>query len=177
MIGKRCGGMTFRARISLEIQQSGIGWMIAGGVLTGLSYIVMRSLCESPYRMMLELGIQDLIPPVWLMSLLRFLSFLTAGCAAGLVFGYRNLGCAAEKYKGCLLFLITILLELFWYPALFVKGTVFLSLLISILMLAFAVAATVCFLRISKFAGIIMILHDCWLVYLLLLTCSVFFRN
>lgn len=177
MIWKRCGGMTFRARISLEIQRSGVGWMIAGGILTGLSYIVMRSLCESPYRIMLELGIQDIVPPVWLMSLLQFLTFLTVGCAAGLVFGYRFLGCAAEKYKGCLLFLLMILLELFWYPALFVKGMVFVSLLISILSLVFAVAATVCFLRISKFAGLILILHDCWLVYLLLLTCSIFFRN
>ena len=177
MIGKRCGGMTFRARISLEVQQSGVGWMIAGGILTALSYIVMRCLCESPYRIMLELGIHDLMPPVWLMSLLQFLSFLTVGCAAGLIFGYRNPGCAAEKYKGCLLFLLMILSELFWYPALFVRGAVFLSLLISILALVFAVAATVCFLQISKFAGIILILHDCWLIYLLLLTCSIFFKN
>ena len=161
----------------MEIQQSGIGWMIAGGILTAASYVVMRCLCESPYRMMLELGIGELIPPVWLMSLLQFLSFLTVGCAAGLVFGCRNLGCAAEKYKGCLLFLLMILLELFRYPALFVRGMVFLSLLISILTLVFAVAATVCFLRVSKFAGILMLFHNLWLIYLFLLTCSIFFRN
>ena len=41
--------------------------------------------------------------------------------------------------------------------------------------LCFAVGTTVCFWQVSRLAGTLMLLHDVWLVYLLLLNCAVFF--
>lgn len=177
MYRKQYGKMTPSAWLGAELEQSGTAWMLLGGSLCAAAYVTVRFLSGSPYQMMLELGISDLIPPVWLMTLLRFFAFLTAGCAAGLVLGWRDPCRAAEKYKGCLLFVLMTVLELCWYPTLFVSGLTFVAMLESFVILGFAVGATFSFFRVSRFSGIVLLLHDVWLVYLLFLSVSVFFRN
>lgn len=177
MYRKRYGKMTFRAWLNAEMEQSGVGWMVMGGVLTALVFVVVQFLSGSPYRVMLELNVADLVPPVWLLILLRFLAFLTVGCALGLVLGTRICGCDTEKYKGGMLCLLLIAAELSWYPTLFVAGAVVISLLEAILALFFSVCTTVCFFRVSRFSGWILILHNVWLLYLLILTVRIFLRN
>ena len=177
MYRKKYGKMTVSAWLNAEMEQTSLPLTIFGGVLLAAACIAVRMVSGSPYRMMLELGISDLVPPVWLMSALRFLSFVTAGCAAGLVLGYRERGRYAEKYRGCMLFVLLAVLELCWYPTLFSAGMVFLSLLEAVAMLLLALCVTVSFLRVSKFSGLILILHSVWLCYLLILTFAVFFRN
>ena len=53
---------------------------------------------------------------------------------------------------------------------------VFLSALVSILILCTAVALTVLSMRVSRFVGAVLILHDLWLIYLLILNFAVLFR-
>lgn len=177
MFGRRKWRMTTRAWLSQEVSQTSLILTPVVGVLTLLCYIFLRALCGAPYRIMLELGISDLIPPVWLFTLLQAVAFFTIGCAAGFVLGFRPSCSMAEKYKGGMLFVLTAAVELCWYPLLFVGGAVFLSLLQSAVALALAVMTTVSFFRVSRFAGWIFVLHDVWLFYLLVLTFRIFLRN
>lgn len=177
MYKRKYGRMTSSAWLNVELEQSSLFLTVFGGILTAGAFLAVRWHTGAPYRMMLELGIGDLVPPVWLFTLLQLLGFLTVGCAVGLVLGWREKGCAADKYKGCLLCLLTVIAELCWYPCLFGKGMVFLSLLLAITALVLAVSTAVSFFRVSGLSGILLSLHSVWLLYIFVFTCSVFFRN
>ncbi len=174
---KRYGKMTVNAWLNSEMEQSRPIVMAIGGVLLLVAGIMVRAFVGSPYPTMLLLEISDLVPPVWIMTLLWSLSFFSIGAAAGFVLGYRVGGNEGEKYKGCMFFVLLAVLELCWYPVLFGANLVFLSILVSIVILCLAVAVTVCFYRVSKLAGMILFFHDIWLIYLLILNFAVFFRN
>lgn len=177
MFGKRCGKMTARAWLSRETEQTSVIATVAVGVVATLCFIATRILCGNPYRIMLELGISDLIPPVWLFTLLQTFAFFTAGCAAGFVLGYRPLGCAAEKYKGCMIYVLAAAMELCWYPTVFAGGLVFAAFLESVLAMFLAVLTTVSFFRVSRFAGFLFVLHDVWVFSVLVLSFRIFLRN
>ena len=121
MYRKQYGRMTTLAWMSAEMRQTSLAFGVIVGCLCAIAYVIVRSTSGNPYGVMLALGISDLVPPVWLMTALRFLSFLTVGCAAGLVLGWRERGCAGEKYRGGMFFLLLVGLELCWYPTLFVS--------------------------------------------------------
>jgi len=173
---KKYGKMTVNAWLNAELERSHPILMILIGVLFAAGGIVVRGLVGSPYQRILELSIGDLIPPVWVMVLLWTLSFFMVGSAAGFVLGYRIGGCDGEKYKGCMYFVLLAVLELCWYPTLFGACWVFISLLESILILCVALAVTFSFYRVSKFAGMILLFHDVWLIYMLILNFAIFFR-
>jgi tryptophan-rich sensory protein len=172
---KKYGKMTVNAWLVSEMEATRPWVMLLGGILLTAGGILVRLFCGSPYRRMLELGIAELTPPVWLMTLLWTVAFFTVGCAGGFVLGYRVAGCDGEKYKGCMLFVLFAVLELCWYPTLFGAGLLFLSVLECIAILCFAVGTTVSFYRVSKFAGLLLLMHVVWLCYLLILNFAIFF--
>ena len=176
MHNKKYGRMTVSAWLNAEMENSNPIIMLLSGFLITVFGIVVRVTVGSPYRVMLELGINDLVPPAWVMTALWSLSFFTVGCAAGFVLVYRTVGREAEKYKGCLLFFVLAVLELLWYPTLFGAGLVFLSVLESILILCLSVCVTVIFYRVTRFSGMLLLLHDVWLIYMLILNFSVLFH-
>jgi len=174
---KQYGKMTVRAWLNAELEHSWpIGMVIAGG-LCAVAAILVRGFVGSPYPVMLELGIGDIVPPVWIMTLLWTASFFIIGAAAGFVLGYRSGGCDGEKYKGCMLFVLLLIGELCWYPILFGARLVFLSVLASILILCLGIWVTGCFSRVSKLAGMLLWMHNIWLVYMLILNFAVLFRS
>ena len=175
MYRKKYGRMTFSAWLNAEMEQTSLALAIFCGILLGVACIVVRVVCGGPHRMILELGISKLVPPAWLMFLARLVAFLAAGCAAGVVLGYRERGRVGEKYKGCMFFVLLAALELCWYPTLFIKGLVLLATVEAMAMVFLAVLTTVSFLRVSRFSGIILIFHTIWVIYLMLLTCAVMF--
>ena len=174
---RKYGKLTVNAWLNSEMEHSNPFVMVAVGVLLTVAGILVRAWVGSPYRTILVLGIDELTPPVWIMTLLWSLAFLTIGCAAGFVLGYRAGGCEAEKYKGCMFFVLLAVLELCWYPTLFGANLVFLSVLESILILCLSVAVTFSFYRVTKFAGMIFFLHDIWLIYMLILNFAVLFKS
>ena len=174
---KGYGKLTVNAWLNSELERSSPILMLMCGILFAVGGILVRAFVGSPYRVMLELGIKDMIPPVWLMTFLWSVSFFVIGSAAGFVLGYRLGGCEGEKYKGCMLFVLLAVLELSWYPTLFGANLVFLSVLEAILILCLSVAVTNSFYRISKFAGMILLFHDIWLVYMLILNFAILFRS
>ncbi|MDY3864039.1 MAG: tryptophan-rich sensory protein [Eubacteriales bacterium] len=177
MYRKKYGRMTTLAWMSAEIRQTSPALAVIVGCLCAIVYVIVRGTSGHPYGVMLALGISDLVPPVWLMTVLRFLSFFTVGCAAGLVLGWRERGCAGEKYRAGMLFLLLVALELCWYPTLFVSALVFLAVLESLMILVRSLLVTVGFFRVSRLAGVILTLHCVWVIYLMILTFSIFFRN
>ena len=174
MYKKQYGKMTVNAWLTSEMERSSPLLMLTVGVLLTVAGILVRVMVGSPYRTILELGIGELVPPVWLMTVLWTLCFFIIGCAAGFALGYRG-GCKEEKYKGFMFFVLLAVLELCWYPALFGADLVFISVLLSILILCLSLAVTFSFYRVTKFAGMIFFLHDIWLVYMLILNFSVLF--
>ena len=177
MYRKKYGKMSTLGWMSAEVRQTSLPFAVICGCLCAIAYVVMRGMSGHPYSVMLALGIADLVPPVWLMTFLRFLSFATVGCAAGLVLGWRERGCAGEKYRGCMLFILLMVLELCWYPTLFVSAMVFLAVLESVMILVLSLLVTVSFFRVSRLGGGILLFHSVWVTYLMCLTFSIFFRN
>lgn len=177
MYKKKYGRMTSAAWINDELDQSSLVCTLFCGIVLTVAYFVIRSITGSPYRMMLELGISDIMPPVWLFSLLQMLGFLVIGCAAGLVLGWKDSSCAVEKYRGALFFVLMAVIELCWYPTLFGGGLVFLCVLEAVLMTCLSLMVAYSFFRISGLSGILLSLHSIWIIYLLIFTCAVFFRN
>lgn len=176
MYSKRYGKTTVRAWLTRELECSHPLVMLLVGLACLLGGILVRSGVGAPYGAILELGIGELIPPAWWMAFLWSVSFFTVGCAAGFVLAYRCGGREGEKYKGVLLFLLLYAGELLWYPTLFLWQRVFLSVLLSILLLCLSVWVSSCFARVTRLSGVILLLHDVWLIYLLLLNVAVLFH-
>ncbi len=176
MYRKKYGKMTFAGWLNAEMEKTGLGITVAVGVILAVACIAVRISCGGPHEMILALGIADLVPPVWLMSAMRFLSFFTAGCAAGLVLGYKDRSCLVEKYRGGMFFVLLAVLELCWYPTVFGAGLLFLAMLEALIQLFLAIVVTISFFKVSRLAGWIMTLHCVWLSYLMILTFAIFFR-
>lgn len=177
LYSRRYGKLTARAWLSRELENSHPFGMILAGSLCMLGGIILRGCAGAPYPVILELGIGELIPPAWIMALLWTVSFFTIGCAAGFVLCYRMAGRGEEKYKGSMLFLLLYAAELCWYPALFAARLVFFSTLLCFLILCISVWVTACFYRVTKLAGFLLLLHDVWLIYMLILSFAVLFHG
>ena len=173
---KQYGKMTVSAWLASEMERSNPFVMLTVGVLPVLAGIPVRIWVGSPYRTILLLGIDDRVPPVWLMMLCWTVALFTVGCAAGFVFAYRACGRREEKYKGCMFFILLAVLEFCWYPAFFGAQMIFLSALLAIACLCVSLAATFSFYRVTKFAGMIFLLHDIWLIYMMILNFAILFQ-
>ena len=177
MAKRGCVRQGIFGRLNLELKQSNMGIVIFCGALWALAGVLMKAFGASPYPVLLALGVQELVPPVWLMALLWTLSFFTVGCAAGIAFSCRTCRGECEKYKAALLFLLLFVLELLWYPTLFSGMLLFLSALLALLILGAAVFLSVILSRIGRLAAVILIFHDVWLAYLLILNFVILFRS
>ena len=170
---KRYGKMTVGAWLNAEIDQANCVAIALFGILSSVAALLVRIWVGSPYQSLLELGIRDISPPAWIMTFLWTLAFFINGCAAGMVMSYRLSGCDAEKYKGCLYFVLLTIVELLWYPALFGSQLVFVSVLDAIFTLCLSIVVTLHFYRVTKLAGMLFLMHDIWLVYMLIMNFAV----
>ncbi len=176
MYKKNYGRVTLGAWLNMELCETRPALMLLMGVLMLAGGILVRFFTGSPHLTLLGLDIGDLVPPVWLMTLLWSVAFLTVGCAAGAVLGHRSAACDVDRYKGGMLFVLLAVLELCWYPTFFGAHLLFLAVLECVLILCLSIGVTLCFYRVSRFAGMLMLLHDIWLIYLLFLMFAVFFK-
>ncbi len=165
------------AYLSAELEATEPWVMLVFGILSAALGITVRSVVGSPYLFLFSLGVKELVPPAWLMTVLWTVSFFVIGCSFGFVLCYRACGRECEKYKGGMLFVLLIVLELCWYPLFFAGHMVFLSGLCSVLILCLSVATAVNFFRVSFFPGGLMALHSIWLCYFLILNFAVLFHS
>ena len=177
MFKKKYGRLTVGAWLSLEMEQSSPVITLLFGVCYFLAGIAVRICVGSPYPVLMALGIGELVPPAWILSFLWSISFFIVGSAFGFLLAYRERGCSGEKYKGGMLFLLLAVLELLWYPTFFCGALVFLSVLESILILCLCVWVTAIAYRVTKFVGMILLLHDVWLIYMLILNFAILFHT
>ena len=157
---KKYGKITVSAWLNTEMERSNPFVMLTVGALLTAAGILVRILVGSPYRTILMMSVRDMMPPVWLMTVAWSLAFFTVGCAAGFVFAYRIKGSKEEKYRGSLFFVLLAVSELCWYPTVFGAHLLLIGLLECILILILSLAVTFSFYRISKFAGMLLFLHD-----------------
>ena len=176
MYSRKYGRLTPGAWLSLEMEHSSPVLMLLSGALLFAACTGLRLLCGSPYPMIHAMGIEELLPPGWMLNALRAISCFLIGCGAGFAIAYRNPGSKEDKYKGCFLFVLLVILELLWYPTLFVWGLVFVSALERIMILCLNVGIVHCFYRVSKFAGVLFLLHALWQIYLLIVAFSILFH-
>ena len=174
---KGYGKITVNAWMSCELERSSPIGMLVCGVLLTVGAILVRAFTGSPYRVLLELGIGNIVPPVWLMTFLWTIAFFSIGCAFGFVLFYRTAGQDAEKYKGCMFFVLMAVLELCWYPTLFGADLIFLSAIEALLIFVASLAVTFSFYRVTKLAGMLMLFHSVWLAYMLILNFAILFRG
>ena len=172
MYKRKCGRMTVGAWLGMEIEQSSIALTLLLGTICVISAWIVRFSVGSPYTFLHAIHALERIPPVWLLSALASVSLFTVGCSGGFVIGYRSFGRRVEKYRALLWFLLLIACELIWYAIVFSLELLFLGVLWFVFTLCVAVAVTVAFSRVSKFASAILLLHDLWLIYLLVLCFS-----
>ena len=175
MYKKKFGRMTVGAWLNWEMEQTKPFLMlVVGAMLTGVGFLVRFSV-GSPYQRMPMLVHCEHLPPLWLLGVLWSAALFTVGCAGGFVVGHRDRSLITEKYKGGMLFLLLGAMELLWYAVFFGGGLLFASALLAVGVLCISVAATVCFARVSKFAGMILVFHNVWLVYMVVLNFYVLF--
>ena len=177
MYRKGYGRMTFSGWLHLELEPCNAAAGRVCGSLAALGGLLLKLFSKSPYPVLLALGIGDLTPPVWIMVLLWTVSLFTIGASMGLVLSYRERGRDCEKYRAGIFFLLLLVLEFLWYPTFFGAMLVFFSVLLSILILCCAVALTVLTSRVSRLVTGVLVLHDIWLIYLLILNFAVLFRS
>ena len=176
MYHKRYGKITPAAWLSCEMERSNPVVMLTVGVLLTVAGILVRVGVGSPYRTIHALGIEEMIPSAFLMAVVWTFSFFTVGCAGGFLLAYQTAADRAEKYKGCMYFVLLFGLELCWYPTFFGANLIFLSVLLCILILCTSLATTFCCYRVTSFSGILMLAHDVWLIYMLLLNFAALFQ-
>lgn len=177
MYKKKYGKMTGSAWLNMEMKQTRPALMLALGGAMLAGGMAVRFAVGSPHLLLLSLNAHTIVPPVWLMTLLWSVSFFVIGAAAGFVLGYRVGGCEIDKYKGGMLFVLLAVLELCWYPTFFGACMIFLSALETVVILCLSVGVTFCFYRVSKFAGVLLLMHDVWLVYMLILNFAILFGS
>ncbi len=177
MFHRKYGRITCSAWIDLELQQSRTAAVLLGGIVSGALCAAVGILTGSPHRIILELSLSDLLPPLWLFNALRFFAVFTVGCAAGLMLGNRNACHAAEKYRGGMLFLLALAAELGWYAALLGGGLLFWSAVLALLASFFAVALLLCAARISSLCGWLFLFHSVWSLYPLVISLAVLLRT
>ena len=177
MYRKGYGRMTFSAWLRLELEPCNTAAAIVCGVLAALVGLLLKLFSNSPYPVLLALGIGEITPPVWLMVLLWTVAFFTVGASAGLILSYCERGCDCTKHRAGMFFVILLVLEYLWYAVFFGAMLVFFSALLSIAILCCAVALTVLTSRLSRLVTAVLALHDLWLIYLLILNFAVLFRS
>lgn len=177
MYRKGYGRMTFSGWLRLELEPCNMVAAIVCGALAALIGLLQKFFSASPYPVLLALGIGEITPPVWLMALLWTVAFFTVGASAGLILSFRERGCDSAKYRAGMFFVILLVLEYLWYAVFFGAMLVFFSSLFSIAILCCSVALTVLTARLSRLVATVMVLHDLWIIYLLILNFAVLFRS
>ena len=174
---KGYGRMRLSDRLRIELEFCNPAAAIFLGALAALIGLLQKLFSDSPYPVLLALGIGELTPPVWLMVLLWTVALFLVGASLGLVLSCRMCGCDGPKYRAGIFFLLLLVLEYLWYAAFFGAMLVFLSVLLSLLILSCTVATVVLSARVCRLASGMMLLHALWILYLVILNFAVLFRS
>lgn len=165
---KRCGWMgECRARYG-RINRTAA--LVVGCVFL-LAGKIVRWICGSPWGSLAALRLGDTLPSFFWMSFLWSIWYFVLGATFGAVMFDES--CAGvirlrtvEKYRGGMYFVAMILLGFLWYPLFFVLAHFYLATLICLVVTLLAILTAICYLRFSRLAGGVLLLHAIFLVAL-----------
>ena len=141
--------------------------MVVGGIVA-ICGIGVRLWWGSPNPALTQLGIRNLVPPVWLMGLLWTLWYFALGVALGAVLCMYG-SCSIAAWRGAFFFLLMICVGFLWYPLYFVRQNALLALVVILVTLLCAVLCALCWQGTSPAAAAVIWLHVLWLLYMLVL--------
>ena len=116
----------------------------------------------------------DIMPEGWVFGAAWTTLYILMGVALAMILHARG---ARGRGLAIGLFVAQLLLNFAWSPIFFGMHQVGTALVVILLMLALAVAATVCFARIRKAAGLLMLPYLAWLCFATLLTWQIMQLN
>lgn len=163
------------SRLRYEYESTNKKIVVLMPVLLVFLGIFTRWISGSPLSTLHFVGAKNLIPPIWLMVLLFCISYTVAGLGFGLGLGKRAPYCEAKKYQGAMWFVISLATGYIWYPIFFCARLFLVSAALCGICLFTSICATFCFVRVSKISFFLLLLYDCWLIYLTLLNMQIFF--
>lgn len=141
--------------------------LICGAVLS-LCAAGVRFWWGSPHASITQMGIREVLPPVWLLSLLWLLWYFVLGATLGGVLYTYGKNCI-DAWRGACFFLLMIGVGFLWYPLFFVRQSFLLSLIVLLAVIELAVVAALQWQSLSVLAGAVLWLHVLWLFYMTIL--------
>jgi tryptophan-rich sensory protein len=150
--------------------------LIGGGVLL-LAATLVRGVCGSPYENGILLHCKDLLPPVWLMTLLWMVWYVLLGGAFALVMSDRRCDpyTVSQRLGGGMTYLGMLMLGFLWYPTFFCAGRVFAAALVVLGVLALCVFTALLYWRAYRPAALLLFAHALFLLWMLVLSVAVVF--
>ena len=139
-----------------------------GGALMVVAGMLTRAWAGAPYEGILRMGLGEVIPPVWLMTLLWLLWYFGLGATCGGVLTVHG-GCSVTAWRGACFFLLMAGLGFLWYPLFFLRNALGLCILICLVLIALCVLCAINWQNLSLVAAAFLYLHALWLLYLLIL--------
>lgn len=169
---KNCGAAR---SVRIEYERSNKKVVALVPILLVILGIFTRWVSGSPIPTLHYIGAMELTPPIWLMVLLFCLSYAVAGLALGIALGYRACAHPEKKYQGAMWLCISLALGYAWYPLFFAARVFLVATAVSVLCFFSSLLATLCFASVSKTSFFLLLLYDCWLLYLTFLNMQIFF--
>ena len=168
-------GLSRRCRAWAAGQSSSL--LATGAGVFVLAATLVRAVSGSPYRHGVLLQYGEVIPPVWLMSLLWVVWYALLGAALVYLLCGKRLPPSAQaaRYRAGMLYLCMIFLGLFWYPLFFVGGHTFFAALLVILVLALCVTCALWCRCASRLVSMILFAHAGFLLWMVVLSVRVMF--
>ncbi|MBR2446957.1 MAG: tryptophan-rich sensory protein [Clostridia bacterium] len=138
------------------------------GAILSLCAVSVRFWWGSPHASITQMGIREVLPPVWLMGFLWLLWYFALGATLGGVLYTYGKNCI-DAWRGTCFFLLMIGVGFLWYPLFFVRHYFLFSLIVLLAVIALAAVCALQWQKLSPMAGIVMWLHVLWLFYMTVL--------
>ena len=134
-------------------------WALATGILLIASSYIVKNAVQSPYILLHQTDALDLLPPLWLLTLLWYVLYFVSGFVAGHIL---SLACVSteldvKRYQGGMFFVIAITLSFAWYLLLFGPELFFLSWIICGVAATSFLLTAFCWLRLGKNSFLILL--------------------
>lgn len=124
-----------------------------------------------------KLVLPSFAPLKFVFPLVWTVFYILMGFALGMVVQEKCMAYRKEKQKGIVLFIISYVFSLMWYPLFFGTQNFFASMINTLIIIALNIFTIYFFLYISKAAATIMSFYMLWLVFCALLNSGIVVLN
>ncbi len=132
-------------------------WFLMGGVIFLVAVVFLKYQMPPPHILLHSTQCYDRLPPLWLLGLLWYGSYVLLGGALGYALSLRHISCEGNgsRYLGAFLLLSGALMGAVWYMLLFGKQAALLSWIFMGVELVLVAGSIYAWTRTSKIAVIL----------------------